>query len=148
MESMNLNWYGQLTTENVEQVADLLRQLLNKKRFAVVISEGKDFQHFIPPNLKPGQKLKSEKGVGNEIIVHYGKGVKTAHIQIFTSCGLFDLQTPQVPESPFFTFEDIKVAIQYYNSNGDRFYLQFAPEFNTANEELDLVSESKTSGTD
>lgn len=126
---MSLQWFGYLTTVNIEQVAGLLRQLLEGKKFTSVHSnEGCGFR----PEVRTGQTLKTAK---NEpaITVYHHEAV--AALTLRDSYGVWSCQTTLTEDvekeecrDPYFEFERNKVTIIDWAPAGWKIYHVLAVE--------------------
>lgn len=126
MKEMNLNWYGMLTVENIERVADLLRQLLKGKRYTFVAAN--EFFGF-KPEVRTNQELKPST-TGDPINVYYDKdGKRFAGFNVCDSYGVWGCSTSLQEEqydhefkNPYFVFEWNKVTITHCAPAGHKLY--------------------------
>lgn len=132
--SMDLGWHGMLTVNNVEQVADLLRQLLTGKRYTfVAVNEFYGFK----PEVRTSQKLKPKINSSNPINVYYDDtGAKRfAGFSVSDSYGVWSFSTNLQEDqddpgskNPHFSFEWDKVTIIFRLSGGNLVYWVAAVE--------------------
>jgi hypothetical protein len=122
-KKMNLKWYGMLTINNIEQVADLLRQLLSGKRYAFVSSN--ELFSF-KPEVRTNQELKPS----DPINVYYDKdGKRFAGFNVYDSYGVWGCSTSLQEEqydhefkNPYFVFNLDKVTITHRAPAGHKLY--------------------------
>ena len=126
MEEMSPNWHGMLTVKNIERVADLLRQLLNEKRYTfVAANECFDFR----PEVRTNQKLEPSTA-GDPISVYHDKDQgQFACFSVRDSYGVWGCSTNLQEESydhefknPYFVFERNKVNITHRAPAGNKLY--------------------------
>ncbi|MBD3244967.1 MAG: hypothetical protein GF335_03165 [Candidatus Moranbacteria bacterium] len=132
----NLHWYGVLTIENLQQVADLLLQLLDGKRYTFVAAN--EFFRF-KPEVRTGQTL-SHKGAttGKAINVYYDEKEnppKHAGFNVGDTYGVWGCSTNLATDeydnefnNPYFVFEYNKVTITHRAPAGHLLYWVVAIE--------------------
>lgn len=125
-DQFNLNWSGSVTTENVEQVADLFRQLLVGKRFThVSVNEGSQYR----PDVHTGLSLHEREPI---TVIQLGEEVGVSITDTRFSRTTWSSQAYQgaskTEEKPYITFECNKVTITTRAPSGFRIYWVFAVE--------------------
>ena len=127
---LDLHWSGPLTTNNVEYVADLLRQLLTNKRFTFIeVHEG----HGSKPKIHTGKHLEEwQKGSS---AIRVSKTPWFASVTFYASDTAWPLATDLAGEAQYnpknhiyFWFEGDKVKIALCNDRGQKIYWAFAVE--------------------
>jgi uncharacterized protein YoaH (UPF0181 family) len=125
-KEINLNWNGMLTVENIEQVAEVLRQLLKGKKFTFVACH--EDNNFIP-KARTCQELRSING-DDPISVYYDKESKRfAGFNACDSYGVWGCSTSLHVDvydhefkNPYFAFEYNKVTITHRAASGSKIY--------------------------
>ena len=121
-EKYDLHWYGMLTVENVQKIADLLLQLLDGKRYTfVAANESCRFE----PEVRTGQRLKA-------ISVYYNEKEnppKYAGFIVVDSYGSWSCSTnlaenkyDQEFRNPYFVFKYNQVTITHRAPAGHLLY--------------------------
>ncbi len=126
----DLYWYGMLTIENVQEVADLLLQLLDKKRYAFVGAG--EFYDFMP-KVRTNQCLRHKDSLtGKAINVYYSKKENPPKYAGFNVCdthGVWGCSTNLIEDiydpsfnNPYLTFENNRVTITQRTPAGKLLY--------------------------
>ena len=129
-EKYNLHWYGMLTIENVQQIADLLLQLLDGKRYTFVAAN--EFFRF-KPEVRTGQTLDHKGARSGKAIGIYSDEKDTpprhAGFNVGDTYGVWGCSTNLAenkydPEfnNPYFVFEYNKVTITHRAPAGHLLY--------------------------
>ncbi len=132
-KKIGLRWDGMLTVQNIEQVVEVLRQLLNGKKFTFVAC---DEVSGFTPEVRTGQQLQPSTK-GDPINVYYDE--KSKRFAGFTVCnsrgGVWgcstNLHTDEYDnqfKNPYFVFEENKVTITHRAPSGSKIYLVVAIE--------------------
>ena len=125
-QEIGLNWYGMLTVENIEKVAETLRQLLKEKKYTfVACNEGMDFK----PEVRTGQQLKPSTK-GDPINVYFDEESKRfASFNVCDSYGVWSCSTSLHTDdydhefkNPYIVFEWNKVTITHRAGSGSKIY--------------------------
>lgn len=135
MKEYNLHWYGMLTIENLENVVDLLKQLLDGKKYTfVACNEFFDFK----PEVRTGQMV-DHKGAtsGNAFSIWWDEKNNPPHYGGFNvgdTYGVWGCSTTATDEvkhdneNPYFVFEGNKVTITHKAPAGHLLYWVAAVE--------------------
>lgn len=133
----DLIWKGNLTVKNAQNIADLLLQLLDGKRFTYV-SANESCQFM--PEVKTGRRLKNNGKIsGTAIRVSYDKeeadaprwamlAMSYTHATATCSTDLIEDGQDSVSGQPYFSFDGDKVTITNYGGGGNKIYWVFALE--------------------
>jgi hypothetical protein len=129
-EIYGLNWAGVLTLSNMEQVAELFKQLLEGKTYAfIACNEG--YQNFLP-KVRTGQQL---KGSTEAITVWRSENRKYGGIVIGDTYGVWGMDTNTDDAAydgkftvPYIHFEWNKVTITHRAPAGHLLYWVAAVE--------------------
>ena len=125
--------YGTVTTENIEEIADRLRDLLSAGPYTVVhCFEYKDFK----PEVHLHQELGGSVDGDDVSLNHYSDGLESASVQIYDSYGVRVFSTSQTepgydPEfrAPYVAFErNGDFSIKHRAPNGLLLLSVYAPE--------------------
>ena len=131
---LNLRWSGPLTTNNVEHVADLLRQLLKDKRITVVEAH----ERFgFRPKVHTGECLEEMRAAEPALIIAHREPDPPYAIVAFSVADNFwpcstnlvdaDLYDPKSGNA-YFSFDNDKVTITLRNTGGEKIYWVLAVE--------------------
>lgn len=129
MVKIDMKWSGMLTVKNIEQVADLLRKLLNGKRYTFVAAhESRGFK----PEVRTNQKLNSSiPGVANSIRTYCNneEGKQFAGFLVNDSYGVWGCSTCLLEDThdpkfknPHIEFDGDKVTIIHRPSARNKLY--------------------------
>lgn len=132
-ENFSLSWYGMLTVENIEQVADLVRQLLVGRTYTfVAANEYRDYK----PQVRTNQHM-TRSNAGDPVNVYYDESAEKrfAGFSVCDTYGIWgvstnlkdDLYDPDF-KNPFVNFENDKVTITHRAASGNKIYWVIALE--------------------
>lgn len=124
----NLNWYGNLTIDNIEQVVGLLRKLLAGKKYTFV-SVNEYFGY--KPEVRTGQEIEPQKATNKDAFSFwYDKDNAPplyAGFNVVDTHGVWGLST-SATEQPYLRFEWNKVAIEHKAPAGHKMFWVVAVE--------------------
>lgn len=126
-KQFTLNWYGMLTIKNIEQVTDLLRQLLENKRYTFVIAYDAS---GCKPEVRTSQRLMPGSTTsGNAISIHIDENGRYADFNVHDTYGLWGAMTHLIEDeydkdfnNPYIVFEWNKVTITHRAPSGQKLY--------------------------
>jgi len=127
----DLNWYGMLTVENIEDVCKLLEKMLVGKTYTFVASN--EFHRF-EPDVRTSQKMMPGSS-GKPITFWYGDNKEYASFNVCDSYGVWGCSTHLKEDkydgefnNPYFVFEWYKVTITHRAPAGHLLYWVIAVE--------------------
>lgn len=125
-EPMELNWHGMLTTENIEAVVNLLKQLLEGKRYTfVTCNESFRFK----PEVRTGQRLTGDFKIYRDESLNYaGFNVGDSYGMWGCSTNTNEARYDHTFQNPYFSFEWHKVTITHRAPAGYLLYWCLAVE--------------------
>jgi len=119
-EKYDLQWYGTLTLKNVRRVAELFRELLKDKRFAIV--------DFNSASIDTGQRLLYKGSVADSIRVSifrlYPKGA-TLYIATPDCTWVIEVDDRRLPHV---VFNRDRVKITHWSDDGRELHWAFIVE--------------------
>jgi len=122
-------WYGELTVENLEAIAQRLRSMLTGRRYTwVAVNE---YYGPLPrPEVRTGQQIEPGKSQNGEAVyIHYGEDRTWGMIGINDTYGCWSISTDDRPEKrPYLVFEYNKLTIEHYAPGGNKLIWVIASE--------------------
>lgn len=134
MQEYNLNWFGMLTINNIEQVVGLLKQLIDGKRYTFVACNELD---GFKPEVRTSQCVEHNKATSkNAFNIYYDtENSRYAGFNIVDSYGVWGCSTNTTDEkfdherkNPYFSFKYNQVIIEHRAAGGNLLYWCIAVE--------------------
>jgi hypothetical protein len=122
------SWFGDLTLENIEAIAERLKAMLRGKRYTFV-SVNELFGPLPRPEVRTSQRLNIPDSQYTDIYVHYGDDKSWGMIGVNDSYGVWSISTHDDPERrAFLSFEHGKLTIEHCAPGGNKLIWVIAVE--------------------
>ena len=111
----DLQWYGTLTVDNIGSVVELLKQLLEGKKYTFVSCYA---YRGYKPEVRLHQEIDHKSSTaGNAFIIYRHDGWSS-----FNVCDSYGVWGQSTYNNPYFNFERDRVTIESTNGYGEKYY--------------------------